>query len=124
MFDQILPRLAPDAKYTFATISEMRLSRLPGDDKPIEREEQIPIYDDYDAIVWTDLVIKQPTLAVCETEWLVIQRENSNEGIDEKRIAEYGGIGDQLDMLYWDSINGTTEWVDHITQVKADNPKL
>ena len=23
----------------------------------------------------------------------------------------------------WDSVNGTTNWADHIAQVKADNPK-
>jgi len=26
-------------------------------------------------------------------------------------------------MQYWDSVNGTTLWADHIAQVKADNPK-
>jgi hypothetical protein len=28
-----------------------------------------------------------------------------------------------LDMQYWDSVNDTTTWADHIAQVKADNPK-
>ena len=35
----------------------------------------------------------------------------------------YGSISDQLDMQYWDNVNGTTTWKDHIAQVKADNPK-
>jgi hypothetical protein len=26
-------------------------------------------------------------------------------------------------MMYWDNVNGTTTWKDHIAQVKADNPK-
>jgi len=26
-------------------------------------------------------------------------------------------------MQYWDSVNDTTTWKDHIAQVKADNPK-
>ena len=26
----------------------------------------------------------------------------------EKRISEYPPIGEQLDMIYWDKINGTT----------------
>ena len=29
----------------------------------------------------------------------------------------------QLDMQYWDSVNGTTTWKDHITAVKSKYPK-
>jgi len=36
---------------------------------------------------------------------------------------EYPSIQDQLDMQYWDAVNGTTTWKDAIAQVKADNPK-
>jgi hypothetical protein len=39
------------------------------------------------------------------------------------RKQEYKSIQEQLDMQYWDAVNGTTTWKDHITQVKADNPK-
>jgi len=36
---------------------------------------------------------------------------------------QYPSIQDQLDMQYWDAVNGTTTWKDAIAQVKADNPK-
>jgi len=36
---------------------------------------------------------------------------------------QYPSIQEQLDMQYWDSVNGTTVWADTIAQVKADNPK-
>jgi len=36
---------------------------------------------------------------------------------------QYPSIGEQLDMQYWDLVNGTTTWKDTIAQVKADNPK-
>jgi hypothetical protein len=39
------------------------------------------------------------------------------------RIEAYGSIGDQLDMQYHDSVNGTTTWQDHIAAVKAKYPK-
>jgi len=39
------------------------------------------------------------------------------------RKKEYKSIQEQLDMQYWDAVNGTTTWKDHIAQVKADNPK-
>lgn len=41
----------------------------------------------------------------------------------ELRIAEYGTIGDQLDMIYWDKVNGTNKWVDKITEIKNKYPK-
>ena len=36
---------------------------------------------------------------------------------------QYPSIQEQLDMQYWDAVNGTTTWKDAIAQVKADNPK-
>ena len=39
------------------------------------------------------------------------------------RITRYPMIQVQLDMQYWDSVNGTTTWKDTIAKVKSDNPK-
>jgi len=44
-------------------------------------------------------------------------------GYIQARQESYGSIADQLDMMYWDKVNGTTDWENHIAQVKADNPK-
>jgi len=38
------------------------------------------------------------------------------------RRAAYGDLGDQLDMQYHDSVDGTTTWKDHVAKVKTDNP--
>ena len=35
----------------------------------------------------------------------------------------YPPIQEQLDMQYWDSVNGTTTWKDAIAAVKTENPK-
>ena len=40
-----------------------------------------------------------------------------------KRQIEYGDFGSQLDMIYWDQVNGTSVWQEHIAKIKADNPK-
>ena len=58
----------------------------------------------------------------------VEDRKNSllneyNFGYIQARQEAYGSVQDQLDMQYWDGVNGTTTWADHIEQVKADNPK-
>lgn len=41
----------------------------------------------------------------------------------ELRAAAYKPTAEQLDMLYWDQVNGTTTWLDHIAEVKAAIPK-
>lgn len=41
----------------------------------------------------------------------------------QKRADKYPPLPDQLDMLYWDKVNGTTNWTDRIGAVKAQYPK-
>lgn len=41
----------------------------------------------------------------------------------EKRQQEYPPISDQLDMIYWDSVNGTNLWQTKITEIKNKYPK-
>ena len=38
---------------------------------------------------------------------------------DQKRLSAYPSMTEQLDMLYWDGVNGTTTWADAIAAVKA-----
>ena len=42
---------------------------------------------------------------------------------DELRVAEYPSREDQLDMMYWDKVNGTTTWEDTIQAIKDKYPK-
>ena len=39
------------------------------------------------------------------------------------RLKEYPSPGAQLDMIYWDQVNGTTTFKDFITAIKAKHPK-
>ena len=41
----------------------------------------------------------------------------------EDRVAAYPTIEEQLDMQYWDNVNGTTKWKTAIAKVKSDNAK-
>ena len=45
------------------------------------------------------------------------------DGVLSTRASEYPTWQDQMDMQYWDNVNGTTTWEDAIDKVKADNPK-
>ena len=47
--------------------------------------------------------------------------ERQNTARSARRSA-YGELGDQLDMQYWDNVNGTTTWKDHVAAVKTANP--
>lgn len=40
-----------------------------------------------------------------------------------ERARAYPSIQEQLDMQYWDAINGTTTWQDAINAVKQEFPK-
>ena len=49
--------------------------------------------------------------------------EEQQFGYIQARQEAYGSLSDQLDMQYWDAVNDTTTWKDHIAKVKTDNPK-
>ena len=49
--------------------------------------------------------------------------DNQQNGWLIARVEGYGSIADQLDMQYWDLVNGTSTWQEHIAQVKSNNPK-
>ena len=41
----------------------------------------------------------------------------------EKRKAAYPSVEDQLDMMYWDKVNGTNLWQETISAIKNKYPK-
>ena len=45
------------------------------------------------------------------------------EDVRLRRAKEYDLIGDQLDMMYHDLLDGTSTWQDHVAGVKAKHPK-
>jgi len=74
-----------------------------------------------DGEVYSNLKLNDET-AVMPTEEEVNAKIAELQVIEDRKLA-YGSIADQLDMQYWDGVNGTTTWADHIAQVKSDNPK-
>lgn len=41
----------------------------------------------------------------------------------EKRALEYPDVKEQLDMIYWDKVNGTDNWQECISEIKNKYPK-
>ena len=57
---------------------------------------------------------------------VVIQEEATrvaNMTYADKRKVLYPSQDAQLDMQYWDALNGTSTWVDAITSIKVKYPK-
>lgn len=77
--------------------------------------------------VYANLVIHgiqdKPTQEFLESELARMQAEYDAQAYARNRAQAYASIADQLDMQYWDNVNGTTTWRDHITEVKARYPK-
>ena len=42
--------------------------------------------------------------------------------VQRERQALYPSFEKQLDMQYWDNVNGTTTWKDKIAEIKTANP--
>ena len=61
------------------------------------------------------------TKADIEAKMVEVQAEYDAKQYQRDRV--YPSIQEQLDMQYWDKVNGTTNWEDAIAKVKSDNPK-
>jgi hypothetical protein len=83
------------------------------------------------------VVVKGDDINTCEIEWhngttpiskadieaKMVEVQADYDAKQYQRDRVYPSIQDQLDMQYWDSVNGTTTWKDAVAKVKLDNPK-
>jgi hypothetical protein len=85
-----------------------------------EIEEAKPLYKQVnnERLEFTDDDYAQAKTDLGNSKW-----EAQQFGYIQARQEAYGDLGSQLDMIYWDKVNDTTTWQDHIAKVKSDNPK-
>ena len=76
-----------------------------------------------DDLEWLDTVQTQPTEAEITAEVTRLQAAYDAKEYARSRATAYPSIQEQLDMQYWDGVNGTTIWSDTIASVKSENPK-
>ena len=74
-------------------------------------------------VIWIDEKIEQPTEEQVNDKIAELQAAYEAKQYQRDRSTSYPSIQDQLDMQYWDSVNGTTTWKDAIAKVKTDIPK-
>ena len=76
--------------------------------------------NDVNDITWLNGTTPIPKADI-EAKMVEVQAEYDAKQYQRDRV--YPSIQVQLDMQYWDSVNGTTTWKDAVAKVKADNPK-
>ena len=76
--------------------------------------------EDINTIEWLNGTTPIP-VADIEAKMTELQAEYDANQYQRDRV--YPSIQEQLDMQYWDKVNGTTNWEDAIAKVKSDTPK-
>ena len=64
-----------------------------------------------------------PSVADIEAMHTTVKAEMDALAYQGKRREEYPSIEEQLDIIFWDKKNGTTEWEDSIQVIKNKYPK-
>jgi hypothetical protein len=76
--------------------------------------------NDINQITWLNGTTPIPKADI-EAKMVEVQAEYDANQYQRDRV--YPSIQEQLDMQYWDKVNGTTNWQDAIAKVKLDTPK-
>ena len=71
---------------------------------------------------WNISSVAQPTDEQLNAVDSAADLEERQNAVRATRKSAYGDLGSQLDMQYWDNVNGTTTWKDHVAAVKTANP--
>ena len=78
--------------------------------------------DNVNTIVWNNGTTPIPANEILAKQQELITEYNSNK-YQRDRAKDYPSIQEQLDMQYWDKINGTNKWQQAINAVKQKYPK-
>ena len=78
--------------------------------------------DDINTLVWHNGTTPIPANEILAKQQELIAEYNSNK-YQRDRAKDYPSIQEQLDMQYWDKINGTNKWQQAINAVKQKYPK-
>jgi len=75
-----------------------------------------------DGIEWSDTTTPIPKADI-EAKMVEVQAEYDANQYQRDRATAYPSIQEQLDLQYWDKVNGTTNWEDAIAKVKLNIAK-
>lgn len=95
----------------------------------VDPGQDYEIYNGHDAAMqWVDApdeVTDDWTLewSPSRNQMIWVERDGAYQDPVVARKVAYGDIGEQLDLMYKDTLDGGTRWRDHIAAVKRDNPR-
>ena len=78
--------------------------------------------EDINQITWLNGTTPIPANEILAKKQELIAEYNSKQ-YQRNRAKAYPSIQEQLDMQYWDKVNGTDNWEQAINAVKAQYPK-
>ena len=78
--------------------------------------------NDINQITWENGTPPIPANEILAKQQELIAEYNAKQ-YQRDRAKAYPSIQEQLDLQYWDKINGTNNWQDAINAVKAQYPK-
>ena len=78
---------------------------------------------DIDNIHWINGNTKNITKEQIQAKYDELVEEHKKLQYQRDRETSYPSIQEQLDMQYWDAVNGTKKWQEAVAKVKTDNPK-
>ena len=77
----------------------------------------------YNNLIIHDNTKTKPTEQECIDGLAKLQSEYNANQYQRDRAKDYPSIQEQLDLQYWDKINGTNKWQQAINAVKQKYPK-
>jgi len=78
--------------------------------------------DNVNTITWENGTLPIPANEILAKQQ-ELQAEYESNQYQRDRAKAYPSIQEQLDLQYWDKVNGTNKWQDAINAVKAKYPK-
>ena len=78
--------------------------------------------DDINTLVWENGTTPIPANEILAKQQELIAEYNAKQ-YQRDRAKAYPSIQEQLDLQYWDKVNGTNKWQDAINAVKQKYPK-
>jgi hypothetical protein len=78
--------------------------------------------DDINTLVWENGTTPIPANEILAKQQELIAEYEAKQ-YQRDRAKDYPSIQEQLDMQYWDKINGTNKWQQAINAVKTKYPK-
>jgi len=89
----------------------------------INPKAQVVVHgNDVNRIEWHNGTTPIPANEILAKQQELITEYNSKK-YQRDRASAYPSIQEQLDLQYWDKVNGTSNWQNAINAVKAQYPK-